>query len=138
MQRSFLYAFFLPLCERVSKDIRCYIGFTHTFIYPMNERMWCVPTSLNLRTMAEQTAIVQLSAQIEMLTAYIRKSDDEIIYDLTDLEQVLKVSRRTLFKWRADGVLPLTELGGKLYISKRRLFELIESNPALQKGGRHE
>ena len=62
-----------------------------------------------------------------MLTAYIRKSDDEIIYDLTDLEQVLKVSRRTLFKWRADGVLPLTELGGKLYISKRRLFELIES-----------
>lgn len=88
--------------------------------------------------MAEQTAIVQLSAQIEMLTAYIRKSDDEIIYDLTDLEQVLKVSRRTLFKWRADGVLPLTESGGKLYISKRRLFELIESNPALQKGGRHE
>ena len=63
----------------------------------MNERMWCVPASLNLKTMAEQTAIVQLSAQIEMLTAYIRKSDDEIIYDLTDLEQVLKVSRRTLF-----------------------------------------
>ena len=83
--------------------------------------------------MAEQTAIAQLSAQIEMLTAYIRKSDDEIIYDLTDLEQVLKVSRRTLFKWRADGVLPLTELVGKLYISKRRLFELIESNPSLQK-----
>lgn len=138
MQRSFFYAFFLPLCERANKNIRCYIGFTHTFIYPMNEQMWCVPASLNLKTMAEQTAIAKLLAQIEKLAAYIKKSDDEIIYDLTDLEQVLKVSRRTLFAWRANGVLPLTELGGKLYISKRRLFELIESNPALQKGGHHE
>lgn len=135
MQRSFLYAFFLSLYELV---FRCYIGFMHTSNYPMNEQMRCVPASKNFRTMAEQTAIEKLSVQIAMLTAHIRKSDDEIIYDLTDLEQVLKVSRRTLFTWRANGVLPLTELGGKLYISKRRLFEVIEGNPMLQKGGHHE
>ena len=61
-----------------------------------------------------------------------------IIYDLTDLMRILKVSRRTLFTWISEGILPTKMLGKKHYISKRELMALIESNPALQKGGRHE
>ena len=38
--------------------------------------------------------------------------------------------KKTLFNWRAKGDLPLIEFGGKLYLSKGQLRELI-----IQKGG---
>lgn len=58
------------------------------------------------------------------------EKDTEILYDLLDLEEIFKVTRRTLFNWRAKGELPLIEFGGKLYLSKGQLRELI-----IQKGG---
>lgn len=63
---------------------------------------------------------------------------DDIYLDLADLERLLKVSRRTLFNWRAKGILPLTEVGGKLYIRKSRLDAIIDGEPKMQKGGRYE
>lgn len=63
---------------------------------------------------------------------------DDAYLDLADLERLLKVSRRTLFNWRAKGILPLTEIGGKLYIRKSRLDAIIDGEPKMQKGGRHE
>lgn len=63
---------------------------------------------------------------------------DDVYLDLADLERLLKVSRRTLFNWRAKGILPLTEVGGKLYIRKSRLDAIIDGEPKMQKGGRYE
>lgn len=63
---------------------------------------------------------------------------DDVYLDLADLERLLKVSRRTLFNWRAKNILPLTEVGGKLYIRKSRLDAIIDGEPDVQKGGRHE
>lgn len=63
---------------------------------------------------------------------------DDVYLDLADLERLLKVSRRTLFNWRAKGILPLTEVGGKLYIRKSRLDTIIDGEPKMQKGGRYE
>lgn len=88
--------------------------------------------------MEENQIFTNLSAQVELLATYMKKEDEEFIYDLTDLMRILKVSRRTLFTWISEGILPTTMLGKKHYISKRDLMALIESNPALQKGGRHE
>ena len=88
--------------------------------------------------MLKDETLTNLSAQVELLATQIRKNDEEIIYDLTDLMRILKVSRRTLFTWISEGILPTIVLGKKHYISKRELMALIESNPALQKGGRHE
>lgn len=88
--------------------------------------------------MLRDEKLTNLSAQVELLATQIRKNDEEIIYDLTDLMRILKVSRRTLFTWISEGILPTKMLGKKNYISKRELMALIESNPALQKGGRHE
>ena len=58
------------------------------------------------------------------------EKDSNILYDLFDLEKIFKVTKRTLFNWRAKGELPLIEFGGKLYLSKGQLRELI-----IQKGG---
>ena len=53
------------------------------------------------------------------------EKDSNILYDLFDLEKIFKVTKRTLFNWRAKGDLPLIEFGGKLYLSKGQLRELI-------------
>mgnify|MGYP000010865755 FL=1 len=71
-------------------------------------------------------------------TTNTTETAQEVYYDLTDLENLLKVSRRTLFNWRAKGILPLTEIGGRLYIRKSRLDAIIYGAPKIQKGGRHE
>lgn len=63
---------------------------------------------------------------------------DDVYLDLADLERLLKVSRRTLFNWRAKNILPLTEIGGKLYIRKSRLDAIIDGSPKMQRGGHHE
>lgn len=86
--------------------------------------------------------ISMLDARVEQLVQIVKERDDDRdqnpIYDLTDLESIFKVSRRTLFTWISEGILPTKVLGKKHYISKRELMALIESNPVLQKGGRHE
>lgn len=94
--------------------------------------------SLFLINNVKDETLTNLSAQVELLATQIRKNDEEIIYDLTDLMRILKVSRRTLFTWISEGILSTKMLGKKHYISKRDLMALIEGNPALQKGGRHE
>ena len=54
----------------------------------------------------------------------------DILYDLVDLEKIFKVTKRTLFNWRAKGILPLIEFGGRLYLTHKQLEAVI-----VQKGG---
>lgn len=57
--------------------------------------------------MFDNETLKDLSAQVELLATKIGKEDEELIYDLTDLMRILKVSRRTLFTWISEGILPL-------------------------------
>jgi len=43
----------------------------------------------------------------------------EKIYDLTDLEEMLHVSRRTIFKWKSEGKLACTQIGKKIYVTEK-------------------
>lgn len=61
--------------------------------------------------MLKDETLTNLSAQVELLATQIRKNDEEIIYDLTDLMRILKVSRRTLFTWISEGILSTKMLG---------------------------
>lgn len=54
----------------------------------------------------------------------------DILYDLVDLEKIFKVTKRTLFNWRAKGILPLMDFGGKLYLTHKQLEAII-----VKKGG---
>ena len=63
--------------------------------------------------MLKDETLTNLSAQVELLATQIRKNDEEIIYDLTDLMRILKVSRRTLFTWISEGILSTKMLGKK-------------------------
>lgn len=48
-----------------------------------------------------------------------------LLYDLCDLAQIFKVTKRTLFNWEAQNLLPLFELGGKKYMSRNTLMEFV-------------
>jgi len=55
------------------------------------------------------------------------KNPARLIYDLYDLMDIFRVSRRTLFNWREKGILPMFIIGerGKSYISHEMLMQFI-------------
>ena len=52
----------------------------------------------------------------------------EKIFDFADLVEMLHVSRRTLFKWKAEGKLICTQIGKKIYVSEKDLQTFLSSN----------
>lgn len=56
--------------------------------------------------------------------------DTSILYDLVDLAKIFKVTIRTIFNWRAKGIIKLIEFGGKLYMTHAMLVAEIK-----QRGG---
>lgn len=52
------------------------------------------------------------------------------LYDLVDLAGIFKVSKRTLFNWRAKGIISLIDFGGRLYMTQAMLEAHIQ-----QRGG---
>ena len=53
--------------------------------------------------------------------------DTSILYDLVDLEKIFKVTKRTLFNWRAKGIINLIDFGGRLYMTHAMLVAHIEA-----------
>ena len=53
--------------------------------------------------------------------------EKSILYDLVDLAQIFKVTTRTLFNWRAKGLISFVNFGGKLYMTHDMLMACIES-----------
>lgn len=56
--------------------------------------------------------------------------EPSILYDLVDLEKIFKVTKRTLFNWRAKGIISLIDFGGRLYMTQAMLVAHIQ-----QRGG---
>ena len=50
------------------------------------------------------------------------------VYCLTDLAEMLQVSRRTLFKWKSEGKLIFSQIGKKLYITDEELKIFLTNN----------
>ena len=50
------------------------------------------------------------------------------VYDLTDLEEKLHVSRRTLFKYLSAGILGHSKIGKKIYVSEKELQQFLVLN----------
>ena len=50
------------------------------------------------------------------------------VYDLTDLEEKLHVSRRTLFKWKSEGRMIFAQAGKKLYVTDAEFRRFLETN----------
>lgn len=122
----FFYALFVPA-----------IAYSSGTVGELNKLCCGVPHNEKINKMKQKNGNYLATAS-NAATAHLRdgqaveklEKDSNILYDLFDLEKIFKVTKRTLFNWRAKGELPLIEFGGKLYLSKGQLRELI-----IQKGG---
>jgi hypothetical protein len=52
----------------------------------------------------------------------------EKVYDLTDLEKILHVSRRTIFKWKSEEKMNFSQIGKKVYVTDSELKRFLETN----------
>ena len=69
-----------------------------------------------------------LNRKIDKLTNTENKINDELLLDNQDLCLLLKVSKRTLQRFRSSGKLPYKRLGKKTYYMESDVHEFIEKN----------
>lgn len=55
-----------------------------------------------------------------------RHSVEKKYYDNADMMQLFNVCERTLQRWRDEGIVPFTKLGGKIYYLTQRIDQLME------------
>lgn len=60
-------------------------------------------------------------AMLSKLDTLIDESFQERVYDVDELADLLKVSRRTIFTWKKQGILPHTQVGGKIWVTEEQL-----------------
>jgi len=68
---------------------------------------------------------------LEMLKGFRNSGvveNNDRLYDLTDLEKKLHVSRRTLFKYLSAGILGHSKIGKKIYVSDKELQQFFVLN----------
>ena len=65
---------------------------------------------------------------LELLSEMKEGSSQENIYDLADLQIVLKVSRRTIATWTKEGVLPHTKIGNKIWVTEEQLNLFLKNH----------
>ena len=63
----------------------------------------------------------------ELHTSGVVDNKDRL-YDLTDLEGILKCCRRTLFKRLKSGILRHAKIGKKIYVDEKSLQEFLALN----------
>lgn len=69
----------------------------------------------------------QMLALLEDLRNGAVDNEDKL-YDLTDLVDLLKISRRTLFKHLSSGVLEHSKIGKKIYVNKEQFQKFMSHN----------
>jgi excisionase family DNA binding protein len=60
-----------------------------------------------------------------LLNDYLKGIAQERIYDLVDLKEVLKVSKRTIATWLQQGILPHTKVGAKIWVTEQQFKEFM-------------
>lgn len=70
----------------------------------------------------------EILAQLKELRNSGAVENKNKVYDFCELEQMLHVSRRTLFKWKSAGLMRLTQVGKKLYMTDSELKRFFETN----------
>lgn len=63
-----------------------------------------------------------------LLNDLIRGKSQKKIYDIVDLTQLLHVSRRKVFDWIKEGILPHSKVGGKVFITDEDLELFLENH----------
>ena len=75
---------------------------------------------------------------LSRLDALFDVSSQEKLYDVNDLAELLKVSRRTIFTWKKQGLLPHSQVGGKIWVTEKQLKTFLELHAGHTEAGLKE
>jgi hypothetical protein len=85
--------------------------------------------------MGIENSLFQISQKQDEILAMLKGfrnggvvDNKDSLYDLTDLEKKLHVSRRTLFKYLSAGILGHSKIGKKIYVSEKELQQFLVLN----------
>ena len=70
----------------------------------------------------------ELTMIVELLQSRDANSGTMKMYDVVDLQDLLKVSRRTIATWTKEEMLPHTKIGNKIWVSEEQLKAFLEQN----------
>jgi len=65
---------------------------------------------------------------LEILNSKREDSDHNRVYDLTELGQILQVSRRTISTWTKQGILPCAKVANKIWVTHAQLSEFLKNH----------
>ena len=65
---------------------------------------------------------------LELLRKEHKEQKADKIYDLTELGQILQVSRRTISTWTKQGILPCTKVSNKIWVTHAQLSNFLENH----------
>jgi excisionase family DNA binding protein len=63
---------------------------------------------------------------LSILNDLLSENSQERIYDLHELGERFKVSKRTMATWIQQGILPHTKVGGKIWVTETQLKAFLE------------
>ncbi len=65
---------------------------------------------------------------LNLLSTVQEKPNIEKLYDMTELGQILQVSRRTISIWTKEGILPCTKVNNKIWVTSEQLKNFLENH----------
>lgn len=82
-----------------------------------------IETDLHFRVKELSEELNRLESEIEVLKT---RSNENEMWDNSDMIRNWKISQRTLASWRADGLIDYVQVGGKIWYTKenRNSFQL--------------
>lgn len=65
---------------------------------------------------------------LSRLDALVEEKSQVKVYDLVDITKILKISKRTVFTWLKQGILPHSKVAGKIWISEEQLRLFLQKH----------
>lgn len=70
--------------------------------------------------------LIEVQDELKQMIVQLQEAKEKpVIYDFYELEDILKVSRRTLHSYKAQGILPHSQIGHKIFVSQNQLEQFL-------------
>ena len=90
-----------------------------------------IETDLHFQVKQLSAKISRLESEIEVLKT---RSDEDEMWDNSDMMRNWKISQRTLASWRSDGLIDYVQAGGKIWYSKENRNAFLLRNTVKANG----
>ena len=91
----------------------------------LDEKTVNIIDELNSEIAAHKSELAKI---VDLLKNSIANNGSKKTYDLKELQEILKVSRRTIATWTHEGTLPHSKKGNKIWITEEQLNQFLDEH----------